>query len=61
MVGQFISEPKATSKFEWQDSPNMGMIPVRKLDAKKILEEICIQRDVKGQAESSEGDNQQSH
>jgi hypothetical protein len=47
------------SKFEWQNSSNMGMILIRKLNAVKMLEEICIWTGIKGQAETSSGDNQQ--
>jgi hypothetical protein len=36
----------------------MGMIFVRKLDAKKMLEQICIWTSIKGWAESGGGDNQ---
>jgi hypothetical protein len=60
MVGQFISEPEAMSKFKWQDPPNMGIILVRKI-TEKMLEEVCIWTGIKRQAESGRGeDSQQS-
>ncbi len=51
-VSQIVSESKASSKLEWWDAPNMGMILVSKLNPKEVLEHVCIWAGVERWAEA---------
>ncbi len=59
-MSQIVNEPEASSKFERQYSPNMGMIFVSKFNSKEMLEHISIWTGVKRWTKASGGDNRRT-